>query len=148
VFLLHGWPYDIHSFADVTPLLASAGYRVIVPYLGGYGTTRFLSGKTPRNGQQSVVAIDTIAFMDALKMAILAQRPKMYNKPNVSLLTGCKALEPGKWIPFAKRGTPEHPQKRLETTDSRGRICSETHLSFYVRLMSRNHPFIHACKKT
>ena len=68
VLLLHGWPYDIHSYADVAPLLASAGYRVIVPYLRGYGTTRFLSGETVRNGQQSVVAIDAIALMDALKI--------------------------------------------------------------------------------
>jgi pimeloyl-ACP methyl ester carboxylesterase len=66
VILLHGWPYDIHSFADVAPLLASAGYRVILPYLRGYGTTRFLSGDTIRNGQQSVVAVDLIALMDAL----------------------------------------------------------------------------------
>src|SRR6201981_2742189 len=66
--LLHGWPYDIHSFADVTPLLASAGYRVIVPYLRGYGTTRFLSDDTFRNGQQSVVALDIVALMDALKI--------------------------------------------------------------------------------
>ena len=66
VVLLHGWPYDIHSFAEVTPLLASAGYRVIVPYLRGYGTTRFVSGETLRNGQQSVLAVDTIALMDAL----------------------------------------------------------------------------------
>jgi pimeloyl-ACP methyl ester carboxylesterase len=68
VILLHGWPYDIHSFVDVAPLLASAGYRVIVPYLRGYGTTRFLSSATPRNGQQSVVAVDAIALMDALKI--------------------------------------------------------------------------------
>ena len=68
VLLLHGWPYDIHSFVDVAPLLASAGYRVIVPYLRGYGTTRFLSGETMRNGQQSVVALDAIALMDALKI--------------------------------------------------------------------------------
>src|SRR5437588_1250095 len=68
VVLLHGWPYDIHSFVDVTPLLASAGYRVIVPYLRGYGTTRFLSSETPRNGQQSAVAVDAIALMDALKI--------------------------------------------------------------------------------
>jgi pimeloyl-ACP methyl ester carboxylesterase len=68
VMLLHGWPYDIHSFVDVAPLLASAGYRVIVPYLRGYGTTRFLSGDTVRNGQQSVVAIDVVALMDALKI--------------------------------------------------------------------------------
>jgi len=66
VILLHGWPYDIHSFADVAPLLASAGYRVIVPYLRGYGTTTFLSSATMRNGQQSVVALDAIALMDAL----------------------------------------------------------------------------------
>ena len=66
VLLLHGWPYDVHSFADVTPLLAARGYRVIVPYLRGYGTTRFLSDATLRNGQQSVLAVDVIAFMDAL----------------------------------------------------------------------------------
>ncbi len=68
VVLLHGWPYDIHSFVDVAPLLASAGYRVIVPYLRGYGSTRFLSSDTLRNGQQSVVAVDAIALMDALKI--------------------------------------------------------------------------------
>jgi pimeloyl-ACP methyl ester carboxylesterase len=68
VILLHGWPYDIYSFVDVAPLLASAGYRVIVPYVRGYGTTRFLSSNTVRNGQQSVVAIDVIALMDALKI--------------------------------------------------------------------------------
>jgi pimeloyl-ACP methyl ester carboxylesterase len=68
VILLHGWPYDIHSFVEVTPLLASAGYRVIVPHLRGYGSTRFLSSETVRNGQQSVVALDIIAVMDALKI--------------------------------------------------------------------------------
>ena len=68
VMLLHGWPYDIHSFVDVAPLLASAGYRVIVPHLRGYGTTRFLSSETVRNGQQAVVAVDIIALMDALKI--------------------------------------------------------------------------------
>jgi pimeloyl-ACP methyl ester carboxylesterase len=68
VILLHGWPYDIYSFVDVAPLLASAGYRVIVPYVRGYGTTRFLSNDTPRNGQQAVVAVDVIALMDALKI--------------------------------------------------------------------------------
>jgi pimeloyl-ACP methyl ester carboxylesterase len=74
VILLHGWPYDIHSFADVTPALASAGYRVIVPFVRGYGTTRFLSDDTPRNGQQAALAVDVIAFMDALSIgkAILA----------------------------------------------------------------------------
>ena len=74
VLLLHGWPYDIHSFVDVAPLLAAAGYRVIVPHLRGHGTTRFLSTATARNAQQSVVAVDIIALMDALKIddAILA----------------------------------------------------------------------------
>jgi pimeloyl-ACP methyl ester carboxylesterase len=74
VVLLHGWPYDVHSYVDVMPLLAQAGYRAIVPYLRGYGTTRFLSSETFRNGQQSVLALDTIALMDALgvERAILA----------------------------------------------------------------------------
>src|SRR5712692_3658309 len=74
VILLHGWPYDIHSFAEVTPLLASRGYRIIVPFVRGYGTTRFLSDETLRNGQQAAVAVDVIALMDALgiEKAILA----------------------------------------------------------------------------
>jgi pimeloyl-ACP methyl ester carboxylesterase len=74
VLLLHGWPYDIYSFVDVAPVLASAGYRVIVPYLRGYGGTRFLSNDTVRNGQPAAIAVDTIALMDALKIekALLA----------------------------------------------------------------------------
>ena len=74
VILLHGWPYDIHSYVDVVPALASAGYRAIVPYLRGYGTTRFLSSETFRNAQQSAVALDIIALMDALqiKKAVVA----------------------------------------------------------------------------
>ena len=74
VILLHGWPYDIHTYVDVAPLLAAKGYRVIVPYLRGYGTTRFLSSETVRNGQQSVLAVDIIALMDALEIekAIMA----------------------------------------------------------------------------
>ncbi|HZZ74372.1 MAG TPA: alpha/beta hydrolase [Puia sp.] len=68
VILLHGWPYDIHSFEEVVPILTSAGYHVFVPYLRGYGTTRFLSDQTFRNGQQSVLAVDIINFMDALKI--------------------------------------------------------------------------------
>ncbi len=72
--LLHGWPYDIHAFADVAPRLTTAGYRVIIPYLRGYGSTRFLSSDTPRNGQQAAIAVDVIALMDALKIerAIIA----------------------------------------------------------------------------
>ena len=69
VILLHGWPYDIHSFADVAPRLALAGYRVIAPYLRGYGTTRFLSNDAVRNGQQSAVATDVIDLMDALRIS-------------------------------------------------------------------------------
>ena len=68
VILLHGWPYDIHSYVDVAPLLASTGCRVIVPYVRGYGTTRFLSSETFRNGQPSALAVDMITFMDALKI--------------------------------------------------------------------------------
>ncbi|MFE7752090.1 alpha/beta fold hydrolase [Streptomyces sp. NPDC057428] len=74
VICLHGWPYDIHSFVDVAPLLADQGYRVIVPYLRGHGSTRFLSSRTFRNAQQSAIALDIIALMDALKIekALLA----------------------------------------------------------------------------
>jgi pimeloyl-ACP methyl ester carboxylesterase len=74
VLLLHGWPYDIHTYVDVAPLLAAQGYRVIVPYLRGYGTTRFLRDDTVRNGQQSVVAVDAVALLDALdiEQAVLA----------------------------------------------------------------------------
>jgi pimeloyl-ACP methyl ester carboxylesterase len=74
VILLHGWPYDIYSYVEVAPLLAAAGFRVIVPFLRGYGTTRFRSSETPRNGQQAVVAVDIVALMDALRIdkAVLA----------------------------------------------------------------------------
>jgi pimeloyl-ACP methyl ester carboxylesterase len=68
VVLLHGWPYDIHSFVDVAPMLAEAGYRVIVPYIRGYGATHFLSSETARNGQPSALAVDIIALLDALKV--------------------------------------------------------------------------------
>ncbi|SDN42156.1 alpha/beta fold hydrolase [Afipia sp. GAS231] len=69
VLLLHGWPYDIHCYVDVAPQLAKAGYRVVVPFVRGYGTTKFLSGATMRNGQQGAVASDVIALMDALKIS-------------------------------------------------------------------------------
>ncbi|MEV0175537.1 alpha/beta hydrolase [Streptomyces sp. NPDC050803] len=74
VICLHGWPYDIHSYVDVAPLLADLGYRVLVPYLRGHGSTRFLSRRTPRTAEQSAIALDIIAFMDALKIekAVLA----------------------------------------------------------------------------
>jgi pimeloyl-ACP methyl ester carboxylesterase len=74
VVLLHGWPYDIHSFVEVGPLLAARGYRVIVPYVRGYGTTRFRAAETFRNGQPAALAVDAIALMDALaiEQAVLA----------------------------------------------------------------------------
>jgi len=68
VLLLHGWPYDIHSYAEAAMLLAAEGYRSVIPYLRGYGTTRFLSDETPRNGQQTVLAADAVAFLDALEI--------------------------------------------------------------------------------
>ena len=68
VLLLHGWPYDIYAFADVAPLLAAQGFRVIIPYLRGYGGTRFVSAETVRNGQPTALASDIVAFMDALKI--------------------------------------------------------------------------------
>ncbi|MCJ8141782.1 alpha/beta hydrolase [Ancylobacter sp. A5.8] len=68
VLLLHGWPYDIHAYVDVAPILAAAGYRVLIPYLRGYGGTRFLADNTPRNGQQAALAADALAFLDALNI--------------------------------------------------------------------------------
>jgi pimeloyl-ACP methyl ester carboxylesterase len=97
VMLLHGWPYDVYSFADAAPALAAAGYRVIVPFVRGYGTTRFLSDGTPRNGQQAVLAADVIALMDALgiERAVLAGFDWGARSANVvaALWPGrCKAL--------------------------------------------------------
>src|ERR1700750_2794993 len=68
VLLLHGWPYDIHSYGEVTPRLVANGYRVVVPHLRGFGTTRFLSEATPRNGEQAVLAVDALALIDALEI--------------------------------------------------------------------------------
>jgi len=96
VLLLHGWPYDIHSFADVTPLLASAGYRVVVPFVRGYGTTRFLSDNTLRNGQQAALAADVIALMDALGIAkaVLAGFDWGPGRPTSSRRCGRNAARP------------------------------------------------------
>src|SRR6478609_5285160 len=68
VLLLHGWPYDIHAFAEVVPILVANGRRVIVPHLRGYGSTRFLSDDTPRNGEQAALAVDAVALLDALEI--------------------------------------------------------------------------------
>src|ERR1700690_3849388 len=97
VILLHGWPYDIHSFIDVAPLLASAGYRVIVPYLRGYGTTSFLSGETMRNAQQSAVTLNIIALMNALKIQTATVAGFAWGAPTADVMATlwrerCKAI--------------------------------------------------------
>jgi alpha-beta hydrolase superfamily lysophospholipase len=99
VILLHGWRYDIHSYADVAPLLASSGYRVIVPYLRGYGTTHFLSSGTVRNGEQAVVAVDITALMDALKIqkAIIAGYDWGARTANIIARSGRSVARP--WFP-------------------------------------------------
>lgn len=96
VILLHGWPYDIHSFAEVTPLLAAAGYRVIVPFARGYGTTRFLSEAMLRNGQQAALAVDVVALMDALNIqqAIFGGFDWGDGRPTLSRRCGRTAARP------------------------------------------------------
>ena len=111
VILLHGWPYDIYSFVDVVPLLAAKGYRVIIPFLRGYGTTKFLSDKTFRNGQQSVVAVDIIA----LDGCILKFRKRLSEvltgepaQPTSSLLLWperCKGTGVCKWLSDRQPGS-------------------------------------------
>lgn len=97
VMLFHGWPYDIHTYVDVAPILAAAGYRVIVPHLRGYGTTRFLSDSTPRNGQQAAFATDAIALMDALKLGQVVVGGCDWGARTVNILAAqwperCKAM--------------------------------------------------------
>ncbi len=82
--LLHGWPYDIHTFAECVPMLTEAGYRVIVPYVRGFGSTRFLSAGTPRTGQQSALAVDTVALMDALGIERAVSPERMGSGPRPS----------------------------------------------------------------
>ena len=96
VVLLHGWPYDIHSYAEVAPTLGAAGYRVIVPYLRGYGTTRFLSHDTVRNGQQSALALDVIDLMDSLGIdsAIVAGFDWGRGRPTSSPRSGPSGARP------------------------------------------------------
>src|SRR3989475_12389832 len=83
VVLLHGWPYDIHAFEEVAPILAAKGYRVIIPYLRGYGTTRFLSDATMRNGEQAAIAVDAIALMDALKIRSEEHTSELQSQSNL-----------------------------------------------------------------
>jgi hypothetical protein len=109
VILLHGWPYDIHSFTEVVPLLASAGYRVLVPYLRGYGTTRFLSSETFRNGQRAALALDVISLMDALAIDKAVVDGVWGSKPARRSLTRSKRrsrrLRPCPYRPSHSRGT-------------------------------------------
>ncbi|MFI8215837.1 alpha/beta fold hydrolase [Streptomyces sp. NPDC085932] len=151
VVLLHGWPYDIHSFVDVAPLLADLGYRVLVPYLRGHGSTGFLSRRTPRTAEQSAIALDIIAFMDALKIdkAVLAgfdwgsrtadiiaalwpERVKSLVSTGGYLITNRKAqLEPGpaavehnwwyQWYFATDRGA-----KAMEHVEERIALCRYT----------------------
>ncbi|MGW0860526.1 alpha/beta fold hydrolase [Streptomyces sp. NPDC002690] len=151
VFLLHGWPYDIHSFVDVAPLLADQGYRVIVPYLRGHGSTSFLSRHTPRTAEQSAIALDVIALMDALKIpkavfagfdwgsrtadiiaALWPERVKALLSTSGYLITNVKAqLEPAapavehnwwyQWYFASERG-----KKAMENEDERIALCRYT----------------------
>jgi pimeloyl-ACP methyl ester carboxylesterase len=148
VICLHGWPYDIHSFVDVAPLLADLGYRVIVPYLRGHGTTSFLSRNTPRTAEQSAIALDIIALMDVLKIhkAVLAgfdwgsrtadiiaalwpERVKALVSTSGYLITDRKAqLEPA--APAVERNwwyqwyfATERGKKAMENLDDRIALC-------------------------
>jgi pimeloyl-ACP methyl ester carboxylesterase len=149
VLLLHGWPYDIYSFVDVAPMMASAGYRVIVPYVRGYGTTRFLSGETPRNGQQSVVALDVIALMDALKIEKATLAGFDWGARSADIVAAlwperCKALvsvsgyligsqEAGK-IPLAPKGELQWWYQYYLATE-RGRVGYEKYRHDFTKLI-------------
>jgi pimeloyl-ACP methyl ester carboxylesterase len=144
VLLLHGFPYDIHSFVEVTPLLAARGYRVIVPYMRGHGTTTFLSSSTPRDAQQTVMALDVLALMDALKIekallvgydlgsrsadiiaALWPQRCKalvsttgyLITNPVANLEPAAPALEWAFWHQYYFSGDPRYAaiEKKLDT---------------------------------
>ena len=151
VILLHGWPYDIHTYVDVAPLLASAGYRVLVPYLRGYGTTRFRSRDTSRNGQQSVLAVDVIALMDALRIdkAIVAGCDWGARTANILAALWperCKALVSVSGYLIGNRDAnkkPLPPKAELEwwyqfyfATD-RGRAGYEAHRRDFAKLIWR-----------
>jgi pimeloyl-ACP methyl ester carboxylesterase len=131
VILLHGWPYDIHSFVDVAPLLASEGYRVIVPSLRGYGTTRFLSDATIRNGQPSAVAVDTIALMDALKIEKATLAGFDWGARTANIVAAlwperCKAMV-----------SDRQPGSRKETAASEGRAAMVVPILFCDRARPR-----------
>jgi pimeloyl-ACP methyl ester carboxylesterase len=151
VILLHGWPYDIHTYVDVAPLLASAGYRVIIPYLRGYGTTRFLSSDPPRNGQQAALAVDVIALMDALEIdkAIVAGCDWGARTANIVAALWpqrCKALVSVSGYLIGSREAnrkPLPPQAELQWwyqfyfATERGRIGYEAYRRDFARLIWR-----------
>src|SRR5438552_708236 len=115
VILLHGWPYDIHSYVDVAPLLALAGYRVIVPYLRGYGTTTFLSSTTPRNGQQAVIAVGS----DWLKVS----------RTMTSWNSGSPKLRPSPCLRLRWKAMPMGPHipRPVPMPGIRGSLCAPGH---------------------
>ena len=151
VILLHGWPYDAHSFAEATPLLAAAGYRVLVPYLRGYGATRFLSDTTLRNGQQSALASDTVAFMDALGIGKAVLAGFDWGARTAGVVAAlwperCRALVAvsGYLIGSQQAGqTPLPPQAELAWwyqfyfATERGRAGYEAHRKDFARLIWR-----------
>ena len=149
VILLHGWPYDIHTYVDVFPLLAEAGYRVIVPYLRGYGTTRFLSSESPRNAQPSALAVDVIALMDALEIQRAAIGGCDWGARTANIVAAlwpkrCKAMVSvsGYLISNQAAGkTPLPPQAELQwwyqfyLATERGRVGYEKYRDQFARLI-------------
>ena len=149
VILLHGWPYDIHAFAEVAPALAAAGYRVIVPHLRGYGTTRFRAADAVRNGQQSVFALDVIALMDALKIqtAIVAGFDWGARTANIVAALWperCKAMVSvsGYLIGSQKANSMPLPPKaelawwyQFYFATERGRLCYEANRHDFAKLI-------------
>jgi pimeloyl-ACP methyl ester carboxylesterase len=151
VILLHGWPYDIHTYVDVAPLLVSSGYRVIVPYLRGYGTTRFLSRETFRNGQPSALASDVVAMMDALQIDQATLGGCDWGARTVNIMAAlwpqrCKAMisVSGYLIGSQEAGRmPLPPQAELQwwyqyyLATERGRAGYEKHLHDFAKLIWR-----------
>ncbi|HKX44917.1 MAG TPA: alpha/beta hydrolase [Burkholderiaceae bacterium] len=149
VICLHGWPYDIHTYVDVAPLLAQAGYRVIVPYLRGYGSTRFLSKSTPRNGQQAALAADVIALMDALRIERAVIAGCDWGARTACIVAAlwperCKALVSVSGYLVANPKTalqPLPPQAELQwwyqyyLTTERGRLGYEKNTHAFARLI-------------
>jgi pimeloyl-ACP methyl ester carboxylesterase len=151
VILLHGWPYDIHTYVDVAPLLAAKGYRVIVPALRGYGSTRFLSSGAARNGQQAAIAVDVIALMDALKISSAIVAGCDWGARTANIVAAlwperCKALVSVSGYLIGSREAnkkPLPPEAELQWwyqfyfATERGRIGYETYRREFARLIWR-----------